>query len=174
MPGKTVGISMNAGYPGTFARNADCIIANKIIKATDSAGPDFGDTVAINDDNTFSKFGAAHALADFYGIAVREVKTPVSFSTQDPTGNYAPGQPCDVINRGSVSVKCCVGTPKSNGKVYVRTVLGSPATSGSVVGGLEAADATDGGTCIELTNCEWGNGYMDANKVTELVIKTRN
>lgn len=173
MPGKAVGIQMNAGYPGNFARNADCVIENRLVLDTDSTGPSFGDPVIKNNDNTVSKFGASGTLAAFKGVAVRNVKTPATFVAPD-IGSYEPGEACDVLTRGNVSVKCCVGTPAAGGKVYVRTVLGSPVTSGSVVGGFEAAAAGDGGTTVELTNCEWATGLMDTNRVTELAIKTRN
>ena len=175
MPGTVIGISMNAGYPGSFARNADCVIGNRIVKATDLVGPDFGDPTILNPDNTVSKFGAAGTFAEFLGFAVREVKTPQTYLTPESVGNYAPTQPCDVLRRGTLSAICRVGTPTAGGKVYVRTVLGTPVvTAGSVVGGIEAAAATDGGTTIELENCEFETGLMDANKVTEIRVKTIN
>lgn len=169
MPGSTIGTVMNYGYPGSFARNGDCIIANRIIKLTDAAGPAFGDPVVLNSDNTFSKFGAANTAAQFAGIAAREAKQTVSYTT--PTVKYDPGQPCDAIERGNVSVVCNVGTPTAGCRVYVR-ITANGAIPAGIVGGLEAA--ADGANTLELTNCRFATGLIDANNVTELAILTRN
>ncbi len=74
MPIGTIGTSMNYGYPGSFARNGDCVIMPRPVKSTDSVGPSFGDPVVLNTDNTYSKFGASGTFATFAGVAVREVK----------------------------------------------------------------------------------------------------
>jgi hypothetical protein len=169
MTGKAIGISMNLGYPGSFARNGDCVIMNRIVKLTDSAGPAFGDPVILNTDNTYSKFVATGTLAAFAGVAVREVKQPTDY--YDASGVYEPGQPADVIERGAVSVVCRVGTPTAGGKVYVRIVANESIPAG-VVGGFEAA--ADSTNTIELTNCRWATGLKDANNVAELTILSRN
>ncbi len=171
MPGSAIGTSMLYGYPGSFARNGDCIIANRIVKSTDSEGPDFGDPIVLNTDNTYSKFGASGTAALFAGVAVREVKQGTDFTNQNAAGNYAPGEPCDAIERGNVSVVCNVGTPTAGGKVYVR-IAANVAIPAGVVGGFEAA--ADGENTLELTNCRWATGLIDANKVTEMSILTRN
>jgi hypothetical protein len=175
MPGTVIGKSMNAGYPGTYARNADCVISNRLVKSTDSVGPNFGDPVILNSDNTLSKINGAFAFADFYGFAVREVKTPQSYMTPETIGNYAPGQPCDALRRGTISAICRVGTPTAGGNVWVRTVLGTSPPAGAVVGGIETAVPSNTGAAgVQLTNCEFETGYMDANKVTEIRVKTIN
>lgn len=169
MPGSVIGIQMNLGYPGSFARNGDCIIRNRLIKPTDETGPAFGDPVVLNADNTFSKFGAANVAADFAGVAVREVKQAADY--YPASGVYNPGDPCDAIQRGAVSVVCNVGNPTSGGKVYIR-ITENGAIPAGVVGGFEAA--ADGVNTVELTNCEWASDSKDANNVTELTILTRN
>ena len=169
MPGAAIGISMNYGYPGSFARNGDCIIMNRFVKSTDAAGPSFGDPVILNTDNTYSVFGAAGTMAAFAGVAVREVRQASAYAAID--GQYDPGQPCDVIERGSVSVVCRVGTPTAGGAVYVRTAVNAAIPAG-VVNGFETA--ADGGNTIQLTNCRWATGLKDANNVTELTIIGRN
>lgn len=168
MPGQAIGITMNYGYPGSFARNADCLIGNHIVKSTDSTGPNFGDPVVLNSDNTISKFGASNTAAQFSGVAVREVKQNVNYY---PTaGSYSPGAPSDVIKRGNVSVVCNVGTPTAGGAVYIR-ITANGAIPAGVVGGFEAA--ADGTNTIQLTNAKFATGLMDANNVTELAIMSR-
>jgi len=177
MPGTAIGIQMNAGYPGSFARSGDTVIAAREVRGADATGPNFGAALILNDDNTYSDLAVAKArsatcdMTTFAGIAAREVKTSTTFYPSQSTGNYAPGQVCDCIERGGVSVVCLVGTPKAGGKVYLRHTLNGGIPAG-VVGGLEAN--SDGGNSFELTNCKWANGYIDANKVTELAILSRN
>jgi len=171
MPGKAIGISMLNGYPGSFARNADCIIRNRPVLGTDTDSIAFGDPVILNSGGTYSKFGATGTAALFAGVAVREVQQATSYTDQS-AGAYAPGSPCDVLSRGSVSVICRVGTPVDGGAVYAR-VTENTGIAGSVVGGFEYRADTDSDKCILLTNCKWASG-KDANGVAELALLTRN
>jgi hypothetical protein len=178
MPGTVIGTSMNIGYPGDYARNGDCVIANRPVKSTDTANINFGDPVVINSDSTggtysqvagFIANGGTFAQAVFGGFAVREVK---SFESYFGTGNaapnwnyYAPGAPCDVIKRGCVIVKVNVGTPEANGSVYVRVAANVSIPAG-VVGGIEAA--ADGANTVQLTNCRFFTGVLDGNNCAEV------
>jgi hypothetical protein len=174
-PGGVIGISMNNGFPGSYSRNGDCVIANRLVKPTDLGGPDFGKPVVVNSDNTYSDVarfiaaGGAMTAALFAGVAVREVKQATAYSAA-ATGNYAPGQPCDVIQRGSCVVTCNVGTPVANGPVYLR-IAANGAIPAGVIGGFEAA--ADGGNSVLLTNCQWSTGVKDANGVAEITILQR-
>ncbi|WNF07259.1 structural cement protein Gp24 [Brevibacillus borstelensis] len=168
MPGSVIGKSLNLGYPGNISRSADAIIDNRVVKPTDTENINFGDPVVLNDDNTYSKFGATGTAATFGGIAVREVKQSTDyFSAQ---GFYAPGQPCDVATRGTLTVVCNVGTPKAGGSVYIRTATNAAIPDG-VIGGFEAA--ADGANTVEIPNLKWTTGKLDANKVAEVTILTR-
>lgn len=168
MPGSVIGKSLNLGYPGNISRSADAIIDNRVVKPTDTENINFGDPVVLNDDNTYSKFGATGTAATFGGIAVREVKQSTDyFSAQ---GFYVPGQPCDVATRGTLTVVCNVGTPKAGGAVYVRIATNASIPDG-VIGGFEAA--ADGANTIEIPNLKWTTGRLDANKVAEVTILTR-
>jgi hypothetical protein len=143
MPGAVIGTQMNQGFPGTYSQNGDCVIASYIIRSTDSAGPAFGKVVVSNFDAAGDASDAAVSMAagatptmaaaiagSVIGIAVREVLTQVA--TYNPATpltpliqTYAPGAPCDVIERGSVTV--VVKDPqaagyKRNQKVFLRTV----------------------------------------------------
>lgn len=169
MTGSVIGKQLNNGYPGSVSRLADAIIANRPVKSTDTVNVEFGDPVVLNSDNTYSKFGASSTVAEFAGVAVREVKQSTSyFSAQ---GQYEPGYPADVLERGSVTVTCQNGTPTAGGPVYIR-ILVNATYPNAVVGGYEAvADSTNS---LLLTNAQWKTGNLDSNNVAELTLLTRN
>lgn len=180
MPGTVIGIAMNIGYPGSYARNGDCVIAARPVKPTDTANVNFGDPVVLNSDSTggtysqlagFVAGGGTFTQALFAGFAVREVKSAESFfgtGNSAPSWNYySPGAPCDVIKRGSVVVKVNVGTPTAGGLVYVRTVLNGAIPAG-LVGGVEAA--ADSTNTVQLTNCRFFTGILDGNNCAEVEI----
>ncbi|MGD8188563.1 structural cement protein Gp24 [Brevibacillus ginsengisoli] len=169
MPGSVVGKSLNLGYPGNISRSADAIITNRIVKLTDAANINFGDPVVLNGDNTYSAFGATGTAATFAGIAVREVKQSTDYFAGQ--GFYKPGQPCDVVERGSVTVVCNVGTPTAGGDVYVRITANGSVPNG-VVNGFEAA--ADGANTIKLPGVKWKTGKLDSNRVAEVTITQRN
>ena len=166
MPGSTIGIKLNNGYAGTVSRTADCVIQNRIAKGADIA---FGQAVILNEDNTFSIVGADTTAAQIAGIAVREVIQANVFNPQS-NPNYVASMPCDVLVRGQCTVKCKRGTPKAGGPVYVR-IKPNVAHQDSLVGDFEAAD--DAGNVIVVSNIEWTTGILDANKVAEVTVKTR-
>jgi hypothetical protein len=168
MPIQTIGKTLQIGYPGSFSRNADCIIASRAIKATDSVGPAFGDPVILNTDNTYSKFGAGNTAVQFAGVAVREVKQSVDY--YNPAGRYLPGEPADTILRGAVCIKINNGTPTAGGTVYIR-IAANGAIPAGVVGGFEAV--ADGANTITLTNAVFSTGSIDSNNVAEITILTR-
>jgi len=169
MPGFAVGKALNLGYPGSVSRSADAIITNRLVRETDTENINFGDAVVLNSDNTYSKFGSGGTAATFAGIAVREVKQSTDYFAAQ--GFYRPGEPCDVIVRGSVTVFCNVGTPTAGGDVYVR-VAENPAVPDGVVGGFEAA--ADGANTVKLPGVKWKTDKIDANKVAEVTILQRN
>lgn len=170
MPGTTVGISMNAGFLGSFARNADCIINARAVKTAAIA---FGKPVILNTDNTVDLFAAGCAAAQFLGVAVREIKSFTTYSPAPTVGQYEIGQYADILERGSCSVYVNVGTPVAGGAVYIRITANS-GIANSAVGGFEYRADDDSGKCILITNAKWATGYMDANRVCELTILSRN
>jgi hypothetical protein len=156
---------MNLGYPGSYNRMADCVIRNRPVLSTDTTNINFGDPVILNSDDTWSRWSAntTNTAAQFAGVAVREVKQSTSYPACGFP--YLPGQPCDVIQRGSVAVYCQSGTPAPGGTVYLRTVV----SGAKIVGGFEADSTSDQ---VTLTNAKWGSA-KDANGVASLVILTR-
>jgi len=184
MPGTVIGTQMNNGYLGQFSRNADCIIKPRLVNPTDTVSISFGDAVVLNtsgiatgaysDAAGYIAGGGTFSMTVFAGIAVREVQTMITSYSPAPTvGAYAPGLPCDVLERGSVMVLFsnpkAAAAPVAGGAVYLRV---STNGAGTVVGAFEPA--ADGAHTVQLTNCAWETGLVDANNVIELTILSRN
>lgn len=165
MAGKVIGISMNAGWPGTQSRTADAIIQNRIAAGTIK----FGQAVVLTNQNKWRVAASGDEGTDIAGIAVRNV---VQANTFDPQSNpdYVENDPCDVLTRGNITVKCQRGTPVAGAAVYVR-VAANASYPNAVIGGFEAsADSTN---TVQVSNIEWTTGVVDANGVTEVTVKTR-
>lgn len=175
MPGSAVGIELNLGYTGTVSRSIDTIITPRVVKSVVTSGVEtepsilFGEPVLLNVDNTYSRFGTTGTAATFAGIAVREVKQATDYYAA--SGSYLPGEIVDVLERGSMTVKCNVGTPTAGGKVYIRTIANAAIPLG-VIGQFEAA--ADSTNTIEITNLRWKTGKIDGNKIAEVTILTRS
>ena len=167
MPGQSIGKTFNYGYPGSFSRSGDCVIANRVLQSTDTNNINFGDPVILNSNNTISALLATGTAATFAGVAVREVKQADQYSAQTALA-YKPGQPVDFITRGSVMVTVNAGTPTAGGLVYIR--IATPA-AGKPIGGFEAA--ADGANTIQLTNAEFTTGYKDSNNIAEITLLSR-
>lgn len=167
MAGKSIGISMNYGYAGNYARTPDDVVASRVL-AGDEAVP-FGAAVVLNSDNTYSPVASGTTADSIAGIALRIVKQAISYADQNYS-QYNPGEMMSVLERGAATVACNVGTPTAGGKVYVRIKANSGITNG-VVGGFEAA--ADSTNTIEVPNMRWTNGYLDANRIAEVTLLTR-
>lgn len=168
MSGKAIGISMNYGFPGTYARTPDEIVTSRQLNK-DSAPVPFGACLMANDDNTYAPVDEHFTAEKFGGVALRVVKQAISYTQQDETC-YNPLDLVNALNRGAVVVNCNNGTPTAGGKVYVRIKKNAGIVNG-VVGGFEAA--ADGENTVLLPNLQWTNGYVDANGVAEITILTR-
>ena len=156
--GTAIGVAMDLGYPGSFSRNGDCVISNRPVDLNATESIAFGDLVALNPDNTVTKLPAGQSNTDLLlGIAVREVKQFQEVG-QDH-GDYKAGEPCDVLERGSVTIICETGTPTAGGKVYF-----VPATAA-----ISAAAAGN----VEIPNMRFTTGKRDNNNIVELTVLTR-
>lgn len=165
MPGRTIGIAMGLGWAGTQARQADAIIQNRIADGTIK----FGQAVKLTSANKWKLVGSGDSGTDVAGIAFREV---VQANTFDPQSNpdYVDGQPCDVMVRGNIVVKCQRGTPAAGSAVYVR-IAANASYPTCVVGGFEAS--SDSTNSVQVSNIEWTTGQIDSNGMAEVTIKTR-
>ena len=157
MPGKVIGKSLNYGYPGQIARTGDEVSRTFPVKS----GPiNFGQAVQLNADGLAIPFAG-----EFAGVAMRRVKSALSYMGQN-LGQYIEGDACDVLERGSITVKVVAGTAKPGGKVHVYKT----AAAGKAVGDFAAvADTT---LTTELTDVKFVTP-ADANGVAEIVILNR-
>lgn len=162
MSGKTIGLNMNHGFAGSYARQPNMVINTK--PNVGSADIPFGAVCMQGTDGvTFAT--ASLTAANFVGIAARQIQTADSYTLQNEAGVYHQNDAVPVFQQGRINVKCANGTPAMYGDVYVRIT----ADTGKNIGDIECA--SDSGKCVQITNCQWG-GPKDANGIAELVIFT--
>lgn len=162
---QVIGTAMTAGFAGSYSRQPDMIVNTR--PAGGSAAIPFGAPLVYS-EGTVVQMGADATAAQFVGVAGREIKSSLTYLEQSP-GEYNPGDPVSVFQRGSIQVKCQRGTPALGGAVHVRITYNSSYSSAQV-GGFEAE--ADSSNTVQLTNAQWG-GAPDANGIAELVILTR-
>lgn len=169
MKGQTIGKTMPHGYAGSYSRQPDMVVDTAPLAGTIELP--FGAPVVMGAAGSAQPWGESSGAADFWGVAVREVKSSLDYFKQNQ-GGYRPGEAVPVMKRGCVNVICQAGTPVPGGKVYVR-IKANTAKPNAVVGGFETAEDKDDSVTYttELTNCRW-KGTADANKVAELRILT--
>jgi hypothetical protein len=162
---QVIGKEMPHGFAGCYARQPDMIVETR--PAGGEAAIPFGAPL-VYDDGAVVQAGASFTATTFVGVAGCEIKSALTYLDQQ-AGQYAPGEPVSVFQRGSINVKA-YGTPALGGTVYVRTVASDGAYTSEPVGAFTATN--ESGKTIALTNCQWG-GAADANGVAELVILTK-
>ena len=162
-----IGKDMPHGFAGCYARQPDMIVETR--PAGGETPIVFGTPLVYDTDNvSVIPAGATFTAAEFAGVAGFEIKSVLTYLDQ-AVGQYAPGEPTSVFQRGSINVKCYDGPPALGGTVYVRTGTSETYATG-VVGGFSANN--ESGKTVALTNCQWG-GPADANGIAELVILTK-
>lgn len=181
MSGTSIGTIFNFGYAGTVSRLPDVIIEEKPVRST-SGNINFGAGVVLDTaTNTFVDVGTiTPTAANFAGVAVAEVKQSISYPNGQNIaqgGYYAASQPCDVMQRGIITVYVGAGTPvvgiiTGAGAVYLRYSANTGTYPASIVGTFDAV--SDGGHNVLLTNCVWNTGLVDANGMAELKILSIN
>lgn len=161
-----IGKEMPHGFAGSYARQPDMIVETR--PAGGETPIPFGAPLVYDDTKpAVVAAGAGFTAAAFAGVAGAEIKTALTYLTQQE-GQYAPGEPVSVFQRGSINVKA-YGTPALGGTVYVRTAASGTYTT-EPVGAFTATN--ESGSTVALTNCQWG-GAADANGIAELVILTK-
>lgn len=170
---QTIGKTMTAGYAGSYSRQPDMIVVTR--PAGGEVAIPFGAPLVYSGGAVVVASGTGKTAAQFVGVAGRELKSSLQYLEQSP-GQYAPGEPVSVFERGSIQVWCGGTTaPALGGKVYI--LLNTTETAGltGVPAGsfVAQADGTTAANTVQLTNCQWG-GPADANGIAELVILTRN
>lgn len=162
MSGKTIGLSFNHGFAGSYARQPDMVINTK--PNVSSTPIPFGAPVMQGSGGV--QFPTASLTAsNFVGVASRQVQTADSYFAQNGAGQYNQNDAVPVFQVGRINVYVADGTPALYGDVYVRIV----ASGTKAIGDFECT--LDSGNNIKLDNCQWG-GPKDANGIAELVIFT--
>lgn len=161
-----IGKEMPHGFAGSYARQPDMIVETR--PAGGETAIPFGAPLVYDATKpAVVAAGAGFTAAAFAGVAGAEIKTALTYLTQQE-GQYAPGEPVSVFQRGSINVRA-YGTPALGGTVYVRTAASGTYTT-EPVGAFTATN--ESGSTVALTNCQWG-GAADANGIAELVILTK-
>lgn len=168
MAGKTIGIHFPSGIAGTVSRDADAVI--ETFAVCDAAGNPIlpGSPVVLTaSGQAVTNFVSTSTADKLVGFALRNSQA------DDPYGSgevkFANGQLCDVLKRGTLSVKVGDGSPIRGGDVYYDwddKYLCTTAKTKTV--GEETVTIT-----VKLTNCRF-SGVKDANGVAQLTILERN
>ena len=162
---QVLGKEMPHGFAGCYARQPDMIVETR--PAGGETPIPFGAPLVYDATKpAVVAAGAGFTAAAFAGVAGAEIKTALTYLTQQE-GQYAPGEPVSVFQRGSINVKA-YGTPALGGTVYVRTAASGTYTT-EPVGAFTATN--ESGSTVALTNCPWV-GPADANGIAELAIVT--
>lgn len=162
MSGKAIGKYLRRGFVGNVTRG-DSIITGKPV--TGSTAIQFGAPVRLSDDgNSFLPWATGKA---FVGVAVREVKTNSEYAVDK--AEYLPGDTCDVLSYGGISVVCtkdetATTNPVKNGKVYLRKATGLF---------VAAAEGEGGADTEELKGVVWAESGLDTDGLAEITILMR-
>lgn len=162
MSGKTIGLNMNHGFAGSYARQPNMVINTKPNVAA-TAIPYGAPVMQASGGVQFPT--ASLTAANFVGIASRQIQSSDSYLNQNDAGEYVQNAAVPVFQQGRINVKVADGSPAMYGDVYIRIV----ASGTKAVGDFECAFVS--GENVQITNCQWG-GTKDANGIAELVIFT--
>ena len=160
-------LGVGIGFPGAVSRFGDTIItARKFVPLTSTNTLGFGDPALLipgtaGVDGTFTSVkdyiatiaNTANIAKYFAGMAVREVKTQLSYQGSasygagtpgvQSVGSYANLQIAEVLERGAGTVALSVGAPSEGDQVYTRAVLNTAITAGTVGDWETTPAATD-------------------------------
>lgn len=149
----------NIGFAGTISRQGERVVASRQVIPTGTYNLNFGDPAieiqnatggywqSVYDAITAAVSNIALVALQFGGVAVREVKTSLTYPNGTPgiqqVGYYSPGQMADVLERGTIVVPLAVGTPTAGQQVYTRVVLNGAITAGTIGDYETSPAATD-------------------------------
>lgn len=185
---------LNNGYLGQVSRLGERVITARPVLAFPAITPteivSFGEPVVIIPNATsglgdsyqsvanFIADGGTFTAARFAGVANREVKTNVQYTSlfalnNNTINSYGPGEMAEALERGSVTVLIRAGlTPPSQGPVYIR-VAADPAVPTGVIGGFEGAPSPVTASSILIPNVIFRTGLVDVNNVAEITLLNR-
>lgn len=175
-------VALNNSFLGAVTRIGKRGITARQVLSTSANGPKFGDPLVIVPtagggdtyqsvlDYVTANGAAAFTAALFAGVAVRNMKTNLNYSTfltigGVQVGYFAPGEMAEGLEEGSAGVAINNGTPLSQSPLYVRTTYNASIPAG-VVGGFEAVQ--DGTASATANSGNTGNGTMNTPTVGAL------
>ena len=141
--GQTIPVTgPNLGFPGAISRFGDRVVkARPFAPLTSTNNLNFGDPAVLIPsaaggswtsvaDYLGTAANVVKLAAQFGGVAVREVKTSLTYPAGVTPGNnqvgyYQNGQQAEVLERGSATVLLTVGAPSAGDQVYTRVLSSS-------------------------------------------------
>lgn len=157
MPASTIGLNLKQGFPGTVSALPDDVVRTfQLAKAVKVGQP----VELVNVAGANPKVQPA-TTASVLGIVVRGVRTPTGLSWDQGSAEIPVGSFVDVLLRGNMSIMIDSGTP----------VAGAFANFDTATGNFTAAAV--GGTVVASNNIVFSTASVDANKVTEVTVRTR-
>ena len=155
------------GWPGAVTRSKDDVIVS--LKNADSNPISFGAPVFLDAASGGAvNFIPGQTTAEkFAGFAVRiPDKTPDMYPSGqdavDPAGAWAPGEPADILVRGSMAVPVQTANAKAGDPVYIRIADRKLVTA-----------AGESGTTVELPNVTIRR-TRDSRGFCEVTVTKRN
>ncbi len=155
------------GWPGAVTRSKDDVIVS--LKNADLTPIAFGAPVFLDAAAGGAvNYAPGETTAEmFAGFAVRVPdKTPDAYPSgqngTDPAGAWAPGDPADILVRGSLAVPVQTPSAKTGDKVYIRVSDKKLVTA-----------AGESGTTLQLPNVTV-RGSRDSRGFCEVTVTKRN
>jgi hypothetical protein len=168
------------GPIGTISQSDYPMTTNRLLKPTDTLAANFGDALVLNSDNTYSSVKQfitvdSSSVVGTTGIAFAQanVKTNAYYPTnnsgqQNTSGAYLPGQPCDALVRGTMTVEVPYGTPAGAGApVWIRTALNGSYPN-SKIGSIEGASLT--GNIVTANGLVFTTGILSTDPATGQIV----
>lgn len=155
MPASVIPVTgLIQGPIGSISQSDYPLTTNRIVNPTDTQVPNFGDALVLNSNNTYSSVlqyitvdSSSVTSTTPIAFAVANVKTLAVYPTnnsgsQNSSGWYPAGAPCDGFVHGTITVAVPYGTPAGAGAaVYMRTAK-SLSYPNSNIGAIEGASLT--------------------------------
>ena len=177
MPASVIPVTgLIQGPIGSISQSDTPLTTNRLVNPADTLSIAFGEPLVLNSNNTYSSV-KTYIVTDSSSVtgstpiafAQANVKTNTVYPNSSNaaianSGVYLPGQPCDALVRGTITVAVPYGTPAGAGaQVYIRT-----ATNGSypnsAIGQIEGSSLT--GNTLLTTGIVFTTGVLSTDPQT--------
>ena len=142
------------GPIGSISQSDTPLTTNRLVNPADTLSIAFGEPLVLNSNNTYSSV-KTYITTDSSSVtgstpiafAQANVKTNTVYPNNSSasianSGVYLPGQPCDALVRGTITVAVPYGTPAGAGaQCYIRTST-SGSYPNSAIGQIEGSSLT--------------------------------